>query len=280
MAWHAVSVALYALCTYLVYRVTHELLHVRLAAGIAALVFAVHPIHIESVCWVSACNELLPGPLVAVSLLNFHKAIRLNAKPFWNRWTLLSLLAWTAALFTEESVLPVVAVFPYLAWRFTMWIVAGFTVGGMALLVWVSQRKDPTIGVAGILLLAPLLPVLIAVKVFLDGETAHDRYLFLPSVGLCLLVGIVVKPMLVMSKAVMALVVVAVLAVVVCFSALTEALEGYYRDEEAYFGRAQEIDPGNVLVMDYLGDSYVRDSRMPEALALFQSASSLAPSRP
>ena len=74
--WHAVSVALYALSTYLVYRLAHELLQDRVAATIAGLVFAVHPIHIESVCWISACNELLLGPLVAVSLLHFHREIR------------------------------------------------------------------------------------------------------------------------------------------------------------------------------------------------------------
>ncbi len=361
--WHAASIALYALSTYLVYRLADELLQDRLAAAVAALVFAVHPIHIESVCWVSACNELLLGPLVAISLIHFHKGIRLNAEPFWNSWTLLSLLAWTAALFTKESVLPVVTVFPYLAWRFTkqsssfkqrtqvvvyraapyfvaaglylavrlavlgkmglgngshtwtqvaysapslfafymqklvfptglssfylnplvsspsaeMWIVAGIIVAGITLLGWLSQRRDPAIGVAGILLLAPLLPVLIAVRVFLDGETAHDRYLFLPSVGLCLFVGIAVKPLLEMSKAVRVVVLAASLAVVVCFASLTEAQEGFYRDEKAYFGRALEINPKNVLIMDYLGDSYVRDGRITEALVLFQHASSLAP---
>lgn len=362
-AWHAVSIALYVLSTYLVYCLAHELLQDGLAAGVTALVFAVHPIHIESVCWVSACNELLLVPLVAVSLLHFHKGLRLNLKPFWNRWTLLSLLAWTAALFTKESVLPVVAVFPYLAWRFTkqsssfkqqtqivvhravpyllaglfylvvrlavlgkvglgngshtwtqvaysapsmfafymqklvfptglssfyltplvsspsveMWIIVGLTVAGLVLLSWLSQRNDPVIGVAGILLLAPLLPVIVAVKVFLDGDTAHDRYLFLPSVGLCLLAGVAVKPLLEMSKTVKAVVLVATLAIVVCFAFLTEMQEGFYRDEKAYFGRALEINPRNVLVMDYLGDSYLRDARMSEALALFQRASNLAP---
>ncbi len=323
------------------------------------------PIHIESVLLgTPACNELLLGPLVPISLRHFHNGIRLNAKPFWNRWTVLSLLAWTAALFTKESVLPVVAVFPYLAWRFTkqssslkqrthvvvqraapylvaallylavrlsvlgkmglgngshtwtqvaysapslfafymqklvfptglssfylnplasspsvwMWIVAcGLIVAGIILLGWLSQRRDPTIAVAGILLLAPLLPVLIAVKVFLDGETAHDRYLFLPSVGLCLLVGIAVKSLLEVSKTVRAVVLVASLAVVVCFASLTEAQQGFYRDEKSYFGRALEINPGNVLIMDYLGDSYIRDGRTPEALVLFQRASSVAP---
>lgn len=361
--WRAVSIALYALSTYLVYRLADELLQDRLAAATAALVFAVHPIHIEAVCWVSACNELLLGPLVAISLLHFHKGIRLNAKPFWNRWTLLSLLAWTVALFTKESVLPIMAVFPYLAWRFTkqsssskqrtqfvvhraapylvaallylavrlavlgkmglgngshtwaqvaysapslfafymeklvfptglssfylnplvsspsgqVWIVAGLIVAGLILLGWLSQRRNPAIGVAGILLLAPLLPVLIAVKVFLDGETAHDRYLFLPSVGLCLLVGVAVKRLLEMSKAVRVVVLVASLVVVACFASLTVAQEGFYRDEKTYFGRALDINPGNVLIMDYLGDSYMRDARIPEALLLFQRASSLAP---
>jgi tetratricopeptide (TPR) repeat protein len=361
-AWHAVSVALYAISCYLIYLLTYELLQDYLAAGIAALILAVHPIHIESVCWVSACNELLLGSLVAFSLLNFNKALRQKTRHFWTRWALLSLLAWTAALFTKESVLPVVAVFSYVAWRSTnklssskekvrvvihraapyfvavslylaarlavlgkiglgnglhtwtqvtysapsliafyiqklvlptglssfyltpiagspsirMWIIVGLTVIGIAVLGWLSQ-KDPAIGVAAFLLLTPLLPVLIAVRSFQDGDTVHDRYLFLPSVGLCLLVGIAAKPLLRKSKGVKVAVLAASLAVVVCFAYLTAVQEGFYRDEEAYFGRALEVNPRNVLVMDYLGDSYIRDARIPEALVLFQRASSLAP---
>ena len=160
---------------------------------------------------------------------------------------------------------------------FEMCMIAGFILAGIVFLGWLSQRKDPMIGTACILLLAPLLPVLIAVKVFLVGETAHDRYLFLPSVGLCLLVGIAVKPLLRMSNTLKAFVLATILALVVCFASLTEAQEGYYRAEKAFFGRALEINPGNVLIMDYLGDSYMRDARMPEALALFQRAHSLAP---
>ncbi len=364
-AWHAVSLALYALSTYVVYRLAEELLKHRLVAAITALVFAVHPIHIEAACWISACNELLIAPLIASSVLLFLRHLRLRADTLWSYRNTLSLLAWTAALFTKESVLPVVTVFIYTAWHHTnesclskqriksvvlrsgpyvgavclyavvrlsavgeagshagshtwrqvacsapllfgfymqklifparlssfyltpvvssagatVWATVVLTVGALGLISWIS-RKHQEVGLAAILLLGPLVPVIGALKVFVDGDSAHDRYLFLPSMGFCLLVGIVIRPLMEMSKVAIALMLVLVLAVVSAFTFLTETQETYYRDEEAYFGRALEIDPANVLVMDYLGDSYMRDSRMPKALALFERAHAIAPTNP
>jgi tetratricopeptide (TPR) repeat protein len=364
-AWHAVSLALYVLTIYLVYRLAEELLKHHLAAAITALIFAVHPIHIEAVCWISACNELLIGPLTAASILLFLRQLRLKAQAFWSYRTFLSLLAWMAALFAKESVLPLVAVFPYAAWQFTrrkssfeqqtkavalrsgpyfgavflylavrlsalgkaglpagshawrqvaysapsllgfymqklvyptglssfylnplvssasvkMWVIVVLIFGTLSLLSWLS-RKHLEVGVGTILLLGPLVPVIGAAKIFLDGDAVHDRYLFLPSMGLCLIVGMAVRPLLGKSNVARTSALAVILAVVGGFAWLAATQESYYRDEEAYFGRALEINPTNVLVMDYLGDSYMRALRMPEALALFERAHSIAPANP
>src|SRR6266478_971123 len=45
--WHFSSMLLYALTTLLVYRLCEKLLESRVAAFLAALVFAVHPIHVD-----------------------------------------------------------------------------------------------------------------------------------------------------------------------------------------------------------------------------------------
>src|SRR5258708_32270330 len=59
MWWHFSSMLLYSLTTLLVYRLCEKLLESRVAAFFAALLFAVHPIHVDAVSWVSASNEIL-----------------------------------------------------------------------------------------------------------------------------------------------------------------------------------------------------------------------------
>ncbi len=363
--WHAVSLALYVLTIYLVYCLSEELLKHRLAAAVTALVFAVHPIHIEAVCWISACNELLIGPLIAISVWLFIRQLRLKAHSIWSYSTVLSLLAWTGALFAKESVLLLVGIFPYAAWRLTtrelsfkprikdvaqksslyvvatlfylcvrlsvlgkaipytgshtwrqvaftatslftfymqklvlptglssfyvtpivssaslkMWMEIGVAGSALSLVAGLSRRYYE-IGMAALLLVGPLIPVILALRVFVEGDAAHDRYLFIPSMGLSLLVGIAVRPLLQMSDVVRNLVLTAIAVAVVSFTVLTVTQEGYYRDEKAYFGPALQVNAKNVLVMDYLGDSYMRDSQMPEALQLFERAHAIAPADP
>ena len=57
--WHFCSMLLHALTTLLVYRLCEKFLESRVAALLAALLFAVHPIHVDAVSWVSASNEIL-----------------------------------------------------------------------------------------------------------------------------------------------------------------------------------------------------------------------------
>jgi Flp pilus assembly protein TadD len=55
--YHATAIALHALVTFLVFLLAARTLKDRVAAGFAALLFAVHPLHVESVAWISAANE-------------------------------------------------------------------------------------------------------------------------------------------------------------------------------------------------------------------------------
>jgi Flp pilus assembly protein TadD len=55
--YHATGIALHALVTLLVYLLAARTLKDRMAAGFAALFFAVHPLHVESVAFVSGIND-------------------------------------------------------------------------------------------------------------------------------------------------------------------------------------------------------------------------------
>jgi predicted membrane-bound dolichyl-phosphate-mannose-protein mannosyltransferase len=56
--FHLVSLLLHALVVLLVFRVAIEMLRDRLAAFVAAGLFALHPVHTESVAWVAAVTDL------------------------------------------------------------------------------------------------------------------------------------------------------------------------------------------------------------------------------
>jgi tetratricopeptide (TPR) repeat protein len=57
--YHAGAIALHALATLLLYLLARRILEDRIAAGFAALIFAVHPLHAEAVAWISGSTEPL-----------------------------------------------------------------------------------------------------------------------------------------------------------------------------------------------------------------------------
>jgi Flp pilus assembly protein TadD len=365
--WHLSSIGFHVLATYLVFRLGHEVLESELGASAAALLFAVHPIHVEPVSWVASCNELLYTTLVLSSLFFFCCASRSNTSSVSSRyWMPLSVVLWTAAIFTKESALPVLVAFFYLAYkrldpsltwkerlgragklglphfasvaiyflaRFLvigrvglekgehtwaqvlystpsimvfylkklvapvglspfyvnpvlsspttqMWITAGLIVLGLGALGWLSIKRSSDIGLASMLLILPMLPVLTGIRTFFDGELAHDRYMYLPSVGYCLFAGMLVNKCFHSSQwsRKMAIAFGAALVVLFLFGSITLAQQKFYADDEAYFKRGIEVGPDNVRVIDYLGEFYAGSGRMKEALAEFNRAHELEPS--
>lgn len=63
--WHLSSVLCHVLATWLVFRIAEKLSGDRLTAFLSALIFAVHPAHIENVAWISGVTD----PLMACFLL-------------------------------------------------------------------------------------------------------------------------------------------------------------------------------------------------------------------
>jgi protein O-mannosyl-transferase len=101
--WHLVSVAAHVAVTFLVYRLAWRLLRDRKTALVAALVFGLTPVHIESVAWVSGVTD----PLLALFLLPSFLWY-LNARQPGNhrRWWLAGSLAFYGlAMLSKETAL-------------------------------------------------------------------------------------------------------------------------------------------------------------------------------
>ena len=76
-AWpfHAVSLVLHLLTVLIVYRLLRRLVGCAWPCAAGALLFALHPVQVESVAWVTATNGLLCGLLSLTAILLYLKVI-------------------------------------------------------------------------------------------------------------------------------------------------------------------------------------------------------------
>jgi protein O-mannosyl-transferase len=107
--WHLVNVLIHALVTLLVFLVCREFTESRRLALITASLFAVHPVHAESVAWISGVTD----PLMSLFLLPsfyFYLRYRKSEKPYFMALTLLLFLL---ALWSKETAIALLVVIAY-----------------------------------------------------------------------------------------------------------------------------------------------------------------------
>lgn len=137
--WHATSILLHVGVVYLALRVMRTLGVPRGVAAASAIIFAVHPVHVESVAWISGSTDPLAALLMLATLLLY---LRRDAKP-----TAAVLGVYALALLTKElSILfPAIVVVVLLlrnndaesggsSWKAAFWKAAPFALMGAAYL--------------------------------------------------------------------------------------------------------------------------------------------------
>jgi Flp pilus assembly protein TadD len=153
-----------------------------------------------------------------------------------------------------------------------------------ALLIWYRhiRRSDPeearVIVFACLWMVLTLLPVL-NFRLLPQGEIAHDRYLYLPSVGFVVLVAIALRQAAdgaaEFFKPAWSLVVVLVLCGVMGFATARQCL--YWSDDLTLSVRAHEIAPYNVTATTSLAAALAERGMDGKAMALYQRALALRP---
>ncbi len=106
--WHTSAVLLHVLVTLLVYLLAQRLLADRFAGGVAALLFGLHPVHVEAVAWISGASESLGTALLLAAFLAYLRFR--DAPTYRRRWFGASLGLFIVGLLSKETV----AVFPLL----------------------------------------------------------------------------------------------------------------------------------------------------------------------
>ncbi len=109
-SFHLMNILLHALSAVLVWRVLRRLKAP--GAYVAALIWAVHPVGVETVAWVSELKNILP---MIFSLLVLLAYLHFDDTGKW-QWYALSLLAFLAALLSKTAVVALPLTLPLLMW--------------------------------------------------------------------------------------------------------------------------------------------------------------------
>lgn len=98
--WHAVNISLHLTVSLLVFTLARTISHGDIPlATLAALLFALHPAHVESVAWVSGASDVLMSLFFLSSLIFFLRYQETGT----NKWLAGSVLFYVAALLSKET---------------------------------------------------------------------------------------------------------------------------------------------------------------------------------
>jgi tetratricopeptide (TPR) repeat protein len=128
-------------------------------------------------------------------------------------------------------------------------------------------------GYAVVWLAIPLLPAL-DLFVFRNGELAHDRYFYIPSVGASLLVALIIERVFGGQPAVFgqpSRVVGAALALAAVLGSCTVRETSFWRDNYTLYSRGHEIAPLNSTALNNLGAEMIFRQELERAQTLLEA---------
>ena len=192
--------------------------------------------------WISARDTFLTAPKLLVFYL-WHLVWPVKLSIFYALPIVTS--ARSAAFVLSLAALGIIAVAGVILWR---------------------RRRTPNIPIAFTWLVLPILPVL-KISVFQVDDFLHDRYLYLPCVGLAILFCVLLQSLT--SENVPARpswkLALAVRVVVVLLGLATVFQETPWRDNVALFTYALERTPNNTIALNNLCVQYAAQGRYQEA---------------
>ncbi len=107
--YHAVNVALHALCTFLAFRILRDLAVSRAGAALGAALFLAHPVQVEAVAWVSQTKTLLA---TAFGFASFRLLFRYREmRPGASRYYGASLLLFACAMLSKPQAIAFPGIF-------------------------------------------------------------------------------------------------------------------------------------------------------------------------
>lgn len=219
----------------------------------------------------NATRAAIPYAVISVGFLALRKFALGRVTPPRTADSLLSvLLAWPQVIFfyTAHAFLPVrmsafykllIVTQPGL-WNFfvpflLLVVAAAFLVYG--------SRRSPVFMFFAIWCSVLLVPLLVLTLSY-NLENVHDRYLYLPTAAVCVLLAALVSRLKESGRIKAALGALIVIGSV--YAAITIQESQYWENDTTLGQHALEVSPGNALASQLLGNAYIRDERVNEAI--------------
>ncbi len=308
-------------------------------SAFVAVLFAVHPLHVESVAWIAERKDVLSALFWFLALWSYVRrrywltllafVLGLASKPMvvtlpfvlllldvwplrrplrsalWVKIPLLALSAAAAAvtylvqsgsgavravgqfplglrvenalvsyaLYIVKTFWPAkLAVFYPYPHALPGWQVAlsAVLLAGISILAWRTRRSRPYLAVGWLWYLGTLVPVIGLIQV--GAQARADRYLYLPMVGLAIMLAWGLREILPKRMAFSA----AVAGCLAC-AAVCEAQIQYWRNSETLFRHALDVTAGNYLAHHNLGVALAGEGRLAEAIGQYRAALQIEP---
>jgi hypothetical protein len=340
---HFTNVFLHACATVLLFAFLQAASGEVYPSAFVAMLFAVHPLHVESVAWIAERKDVLSAVFWFAALWSYVRrrywltllafCLGLMSKPMvvtlpfvlllLDIWPLrqslrsalrikipmLVLSAASAAavyaiqgssgairevtqfppgLRVENAVVsyaiyivkmfwPVrLAVFYPYPHQLPVWQIAlsAVLLTGISMVAIRERRSRPYLAVGWLWYLGTLVPVIGLIQV--GSQARADRYMYLPMVGLCIMLAWGLKEVLTNRIAIPAAALGAMGACLVC-AVLCEGQIQYWRNSETLFRHALEVTDGNYLAHHNLGVALADEGRFPEAIQQYRAALLIEP---
>jgi protein O-mannosyl-transferase len=340
---HLVNALLHAIAAMLLFAFLFCATGARWRSAFVAFLFALHPLHVESVAWIAERKDVLSAvfaflslwayvggrrtlSLVAFALGLMSKPMlvtlplllllldywplrrppsRRGAAPFFALAAAAASITWLAqqssgavrtiesfplGLRLENAFVSYVVYIVRMFWPADLAVfypyprdipalqaaLAFLALASVTVLVWRARRNYPYLVVGWLWFVVTLLPVIGIVQV--GAQARADRYMYIPMVGLAIMLAWGAADLLPSSKPLLAAVAAASLA---ACAAVTWNQLSFWQNSETLFQHAVDVTPANYLAEHNLG-SYLLDKpgRLADSVTHLRAALQLRPDYP
>jgi tetratricopeptide (TPR) repeat protein len=347
--YHAENVVIHAVASVLLFGFLRRATQVRWPCAFVAFMFALHPLHVESVAWVAERKDvlcalfwfatlwawlrytekstavrylaalawfglgLMAKPMIVtlpflLLLLDIWPLRRpLSLKLLWEKLPFAALsgaVMWitmqaqhaamtepgSATLRAENALISIAAYIADTFWPTRLWAVYSYPASlpawqaigvaialvAISVLVVVQLSKRPFLTTGWFWFLLTLGPVIGLVQV--GGQARADRYMYVPMVGLAIMIAWGVAGLVGGRQPVERWCAALGIGACLAMGVLTSEQTKYWKDSDTLFQHAIVMDPQNYLAWDYLGRIVMDDALFPsEALSCFRNALRIRP---
>lgn len=152
----------------------------------------------------------------------------------------------------------------------------GLALAGISALIVQIRRRYPFLAVGWFWFLGTLVPVIGLVQV--GGQATADRYMYIPSIGLFIMIAWSIKHCLISRPQTRTLICTIVAAVLFCCALKTQWQMAYWRDSQTLFTRILSITKDCEMAQNGLGTALSSAGRKEEAIDHFKEALRINPS--